>query len=130
MTAARKSSVGRSAPRLALLSTLNHRVCVCVSVCVCVRRTPLPWKRVQVGPIRSCLRCDNTLSAPEGIGSFLCCFFFFFFSFFFFFYLFFFFFAFFSLCPNGTAVRMGADAERSSSGRRCVSNLTTTRQWE
>lgn len=49
MTAARKSSVGRSAPRLALLSTLYLRACVCVSVRVCAPGSPA----MEEGPRRS-----------------------------------------------------------------------------
>lgn len=49
MTAARKSSVGRSAPRLALLSTLYLRECVCVSVRVCAPGSPV----MEEGPRRS-----------------------------------------------------------------------------
>ena len=47
MTAARKPSVGRSAPRLALLSTLylRARVCVCASVRVCSPGSPAMEER-------------------------------------------------------------------------------------
>ncbi|GLD68494.1 glycine receptor subunit alphaZ1 [Lates japonicus] len=60
----------------------------------------LPWKRVHISPAPY----SNTVtSAGEGLI--------------------------YSFLSNGSGARMGADAERSS-GRRCVSNLTTTRQWE
>lgn len=97
----------RSAPRLAVL--LYRRVCVCACAPCRGYRVAialLPWKRVLISTIRRSRHFYNTLSSPEGLA-----------------------FKKNSIISNGSRARMGADAERSS-GCRCVSNLTTTRQWE